>query len=100
MAAISPSSYAAPLTNIVTGFGDIAGDNSTLRLNGSQVAVATGDQGAGNFGSYPLFIGSRNNASLFLNGNIYSIIVVGSAVSAGQISATEQWVAGKVGITI
>ena len=30
----------------------------------------------------------------------YSLIIAGSAVSAGNISATEQWVAGKTGIVI
>ena len=30
----------------------------------------------------------------------HSLIIAGSAVSAGNISATEQWVAGKTGISI
>ena len=34
------------------------------------------------------------------NGHLHSLIIAGSAVSAGNISATEQWVAGKTGIQI
>lgn len=31
---------------------------------------------------------------------LHGLIVVGSAVSAGNISATESWMAGKTGIVI
>ena len=73
-------------------------DNTVLRVNGAQVATSGAtSSGTGNFGTYPLYIGSRNNSTSFLNGNIYSLIVVGSAVSAGNITATETWVNGKVG---
>ena len=97
--------YVSPLaasqtSYVATGIGNIAGDVTQLRLNGAVAATDTTDAGTGNYGTYPLFIGSRNNASVFLNGNLYSLIVVGSAVSAGQISATEQWVAQRTGITI
>ena len=93
----------APITNVLSGALKIStgSGNTVLRVNGAQVATSGAtSSGTGNFGSYPLFIGSRNNASTFLNGNIYSLIIAGSAVSAGNISATEQWVAGKTGITI
>ena len=63
-------------------------------------ATNAGLAGTGNFGTYPLYIGSRNNASTWFNGHLYSLIIAGSAVSAGNISATEQWVAGKTGIQI
>jgi hypothetical protein len=90
----------APVTNTVTGIGDIGTPVATLRINGTQVANDASSQGTGNFGTYPLYIGARNNASLFLNGHIHSLIIAGSAVSAGNISATEQWVAGKTGLVI
>ena len=70
--------------------------NGAVNAGSSFLSVTS----TGNFGTYPLFIGARNTSSLFFNGNIYSLLVVGSAVSAGQISATEQWVAGKTGITL
>ena len=91
----------APVTNVVTATHDIPGDLSAIRLNGAASGTnGTGDKGSGNFGTYPLFIGARNNSSLWFNGHLHSLIIAGSAVSAGNISATEQWVAGKTGIQI
>ena len=91
----------APVTNVFTATHDIPGDLSAIRLNGAASGTnGTGDKGSGNFGSYPLFIGARNNSSLWFNGHLHSLIIAGSAVSAGNISATEQWVAGRTGISI
>jgi hypothetical protein len=94
------SSLAAPRTNVLVGTADIAGDSCIIRVNGAVADTEAGDQGTGNYGTYPLFIGARNNSSLRFNGHLHSLIIAGSAVSAGNISATEQWVAGKTGITI
>ena len=87
----------APITNTLTGLGNISGDLATLRLNGAQVAQNTGDQGTGNYGNYPLFIGRRNNASLPFNGQLYSMVIVGKAVTAGELSSTETYVNQKTG---
>jgi hypothetical protein len=87
--------YAAPITNVFTGIGDISGDSALLRLNGTQVASDSANQGTGNFGTYPLFIGARNNSSLWLNGHIYSLIIQGAAASATQLASTEAWVNQK-----
>ena len=72
----------------------------TLRANTIEIINNASTQGTGNYGTYPLYIGSRNNSSLWFNGHLHSLIIAGSAVSAGNISATEQWVAGKTGIQI
>ena len=93
--------FAAPITNVITGLGDISGDTTTLRINGTQVAQATNDQGTGNYGNYPIFIGRRNNATLPFNGRDYGIIIVGKTASASEIAATESWLAAKTsGVTI
>jgi hypothetical protein len=91
---------AAPLTTVLTGIGNISGDVSTLRANGTQVATSATDQGTGNFGNYPLFIGARNNAGFFFNGWMYSLTVRGAQSSASEISAMESWVAGKTGVSL
>jgi hypothetical protein len=88
---------AAPNTAVVTGTGDISGDRAILRVNGAQRQETTSDQGTGNYGSYPLYIGRRNNASLPYNGRIQQLIVRGAASSAAEISSAERWVAGKQG---
>jgi hypothetical protein len=53
-------------SQLLCGFGDISNDIVTLRVNGTQTAQSTADQGTGNYnpsGTYPLFIGARNDAS-------------------------------------
>jgi hypothetical protein len=90
--------FPSPITNVFTGMGDISGDRITLRLNGTQVAQSTGDQGTGNYLAYPLFIGRRNNISVPFNGRLYSLITrFGANLTDGQITSTESWVNSKTG---
>jgi hypothetical protein len=98
-ASITPG-FAAPITNTLTGIGDISNDVTTLRVNGTQVGTSSADQGTGNFGNYPLFVGGRAGTSLFFSGHLYSLIVRGAQSNTGQISSTETWVAGKTGVVI
>lgn len=90
--------YAAPITNVLTLLGDISGDSAILRVNGVQAASNTGDQGTGNYLTYPHFIGRRNNATLPLNGRIYQMVTrFGPNLTAGQITQTETFVNSKTG---
>lgn len=93
--ATSAASYAPPITNVISGIGDISGDICILNVNGAQAATDSSNQGSFNYSSRPIYIGARAGTSLFFNGRLYSLIGVGSAVSAGNISATESWVNGK-----
>ena len=95
--ATTPTTFTAPVTNTLTGLYDISGDSSKLRANTVQVINDTADQGTGNYGNYPLFIGRRNNASIPFNGQMYSMIIVGKAVTAGELSSTETYVNQKTG---
>ena len=92
------TSESAPVTRVITGIGDISGDISSIRLNGAIVNTETADQGSGNFGNYPLYIGARANTSLYFNGRIYSLIVRGAQSTLSQIEATELYMKKKVGI--
>lgn len=86
----------APITNVSTSQFNISGNLSALRINGSASGTnGTNSQGTGNFGNYPLYIGRRGNATLPLNGRIYSLIIRGAQSTAAQISSTESWVAAK-----
>lgn len=97
LASISASTYASPITNVVTATGDISGDLTILRANGTQFQ-STGDQGTGNFLAYPLYIARRAGTSVPYNGRLYSLIVrFGSNLTTGQITATETWVNGETG---
>ena len=93
-------SFAAPSTGVVTyglNFG-AATEVTAQRVNGAASgAVGAADTGSGNFGTYPLFIGRRNNASLPFNGRLFSLIVRGAASSVTEIADTELWVNARTG---
>ncbi len=84
---------------VLTGLSDISAPRLDLRVNAAQT-TSTGTQGVGNYGNYSLYVGARNNASLFFNGLLYGLIVRGAQSSAAQIISTERWMAGKTGVTI
>jgi hypothetical protein len=95
--ATSASSFAAPITTVLTGTSDISGDSALLYANTVQTGQSVSDQGTGNFQAYALYVGARAGTSLRLNGRIYSLIVRYSAanLSAADISLTNTWVNSK-----
>lgn len=95
IAAAFDTSAAAPVSKVLCCEGNISGDISRIRANGAVVQTSTTDQGTGNYGNYPLYIGRRNNASGPFNGRIYQLIVRGAASNVGQIAATEAWCNSK-----
>jgi hypothetical protein len=93
------AAFPAPITSVITGLGDISGDLATLRVNGTQAAQSTGDQGTGNYLAYPLYIGRRAGTSAPFNGHLYSLIVrFGANLDAATITSTESWTGGKTGL--
>lgn len=92
---VTLSTFTAPVSNILTALGDISGDRSTLRVNGTQVVQATNDLGTGNYGNYSLYFGRRNNATFPFTGRDYGIVIVGKATSAAEINITEAWLAAN-----
>jgi len=95
--AVSASSFAAPITNVLTGLGDISGDSSTLRINGAQAAQSTTDLGTGNFLANAMYIGRRNGATLPFNGQIYSLVTRFAATDLATVAQLEAWINGKTG---
>lgn len=85
----------APLSCVVAALGDIAGDITSLRVNGV-ATTGIADQGTGNYGNYPLYIGARAGTSLYFNGRLYSLIVRGAQSSLSQIEATENLIRQKM----
>lgn len=96
--ATSPSGYSAPISNVITGIGDIAADVMQLMVNAVQVATNTGDQGTGNYLAYPMYIGRRGGTTLPFNGNLYSLITrFGPTLLDQQVANTNAWVNSKTG---
>ena len=94
--AVTTDIYASPNTSVLTAIGDISGDVSSIRVNGATITTTTTDQGTGNYGNYPLYIGARAGASLFFNGRLYSLIVRGAATPLPQIEAVETLIRQKM----
>jgi hypothetical protein len=99
--ATAATGYAAPTTNVLTGRGDIALRSSSIRIDGTQVAITATGTDTGNYSVAALQIG-RRGASAAFNGQIFSLIVrFGANLNAGTISSTEKWVSGKTaGVTL
>jgi hypothetical protein len=92
----SAAASAQPNIAVVTATFDISGNLVTLRIDGTQVAQNTADQGTGNFLAYPMYIGRRGGTSLPFKGDIYSLITrFGANLEVAQIESTEAYVAGK-----
>jgi hypothetical protein len=94
------SGVAAPVTSVLTGIGDIAGDSAIIRLDGSVVDTDTGDQGSGNYASAVNHFGARAGTSLFFNGREYSNVGINRLLTTDELAALESWTAGKNGVTL
>lgn len=96
----------APDTSVLSCAYDIAAaayDTEVVpRRNGSGTVTleVLNTPGTGNFGNYPLFMGARNAASLFLNGRIYRLLVIGRALTTTERSLAERWAAQPAGIIL
>ena len=101
---VTPTNYEAPITNVLTGLGDISGDLLIGRIDGTQVAQSTADQGTGNYnpsGTYPIYYGARAGASLFFNGRHYATLgpitrFSAANATAAQIEAAEAYYTARV----
>ena len=102
----SASSYAtsqtgiAPFTAVFAARGDIAEDVAFIRVNAAISGTSPLDQGAGNYGNYPVYIGSRAATAQRFNGHIYQIGIRGAATTDDQLRAWEKAVAKKTGVNL
>lgn len=95
----TPTTTSAPFTAVLHQGFKIASDSFGYRLNGAG-ATTSSDLGAGNIGNYPLYIGGRAGTSLYLSGNIYSLIVRNKVSTTKEITSAESYVAGKSGVVL
>ena len=97
---LSSGAFPAPITSVLTGLLDInvASDKVKIRVNALQRAASGAAAiGSGNFGNYPMYLGSRAGNGLFFNGRMYSVIVRGAASTAAEITDAEKYVNSKTG---
>jgi hypothetical protein len=89
------SGYAAPITNVLTMVGDIASPLLELLINGTSVNTQTTNQGTGNYGNYPLYIGARAGTSLFFGGRLYGSVGRGALNNDQQNAALTAYLNSK-----
>jgi hypothetical protein len=77
-------------------------DAAAANVNGvaQSMGIYVAGSSTGNFGNWPLHIGARSGAGYPFTGNIYSLIIGGTAYDAATVLAAETWVAGKTGVTL
>jgi len=93
------TSLASPITAVLSGQAKISTDDHRLRVNGTETSLST-DQGAGNFGSYPLYFGRRGGSSLPFNGREYQTVIRSRLLSTAELSSLETFIAAKTGVTL
>ena len=77
----------------------ISTDTLRLRFNGFEDSLNT-DQGTGNYGDYPLYIGARGGTSQQFKGRIYGLIGVCRLTTISEVAAIEKEFAKRVGVTL
>lgn len=92
--------YTAPVSSVISAKGSISQDYSELRIDSVQKATTTVDQGTGNYGNYPLYIGRRVGAALPFTGHIYSLIGVGRLTLNTETASIEKELAKRLGVTL
>jgi len=75
---------------VVSGISTISADLAEIRLNGVSDEISSGDQGSGNYGNYPLYIGRRGGSTLPFSGILYTLIIRGAATPTGTIANFER----------
>ena len=99
-AVVSYAVNPAPMSSVLTGIGGISVDTAKLRINGVQVSSLNTDQGTGNYGNYPLYIGRRGGTSLPFNGHLYSLIGIGRLTTDSETITLEKSIAKNTGVTL
>lgn len=94
------SGFTAPHSGVLTGIGNIAGDSAILRVNGTQAASSSSDQGTGNYRNDVLYIGRRGGSTLPFNGRLYQFIARGASSETGQITGTERFIGQRMGVSL
>lgn len=92
--------YNSPISNVIASRISTSLDTNILRVNATQVASSSADQGAGNYGNYPLFIGRRGAYSIPFNGHIYSLIGISRLTTDAETLALEKAIAKATGVTL
>lgn len=84
------SDVTAPVTSVLVSRLSISGNSVACRANGLSNGESASNQGTGNYGNYPLYIGRRAGTSASFNGRIYSIVIRGAYTNTQTVARIER----------
>lgn len=93
----SGTPFAAPRSDVLTAYAT-ANTPIVLRVTGTEFVGAS--PGSGSFGDFPIYIGRRAGTSLPSRINLFGLIIRGAISDGSAISATEQYLAIKSGVSL
>jgi hypothetical protein len=93
----SPSNYASPIDLCLTGQSVINTNTLSLRVGGTQQASSAANQGGGNYGNLPIYLGRRGGLSFPASMLLYGFTAVGATLSSYQVAQIETYMSSKSG---
>lgn len=84
-----------PITAVIASKASIPDKVIDGRINGVSVVTNNGDQGAGNYGNYPLYLFRRGGTTLPFKGRFYGALIRGAQSTEAQIRAAERFINAK-----
>jgi hypothetical protein len=95
---IATANIAQPNTRVIVGRGTLGGTYS-IRQNQTETSASL-DSGGGNFGNYTTYFGFRLGSLGPVDGNIYSLFAYTDIKSGADLTAIEEYIAEKSGVTL
>lgn len=99
-AGVTTPTYPAVTANVLSLRADVSADALSLFVNGSAPTASTADQGTGNYGNLPLYIGGRAGTGNWFNGQLFGLAIRGKLPSDVEVVKAEKEMAGKSGVTV
>lgn len=90
----------APASAVIGASSRISTDFCQLRKNGKTVSSIANDQGGGNYGNLPLYLGKIASAGSAFKGNLYGLFIGGGLDDIYKLKKVEQYLAAKTGVII
>lgn len=93
--------YTTPTSNVLSAKLQISSDLLVLRVDGKLSASSASDQGVGNYGNYPLYIGRDfATGNYAFSGHLYSLIGIGRLTTDSETITLEKAIAKNTGVTL
>lgn len=96
----SQPSFNAPHSATIVAKSSTLSNLSSLRVNNAILRSNSTEQGGGNYGNHPLYIGRRSGTSQPFNGHIYGLIGIGKLTEDNETAVIEKELAKRTGVTL